>query len=366
MATAIPLAAPGGLASVMGNSGATNFTLDSAGASEDAVALCFTAPKTGSIDAVGFRINSVVGTGSVVKVSVQGQSAGAPDGTPISTEMTVSGVGSAPYTAASFNWVTLTPTPASVTGGSEYAAVIRLTTASTSVTITTGLDGVVSGALAGSPSVRTQTNLTGWAATDDSMPAIAVRYSDGDIIYGTIPYVSSLSSNTFASDTTAGSGGDERGVYWTTEAAVTVLGAEIAFRADNANSTWDVCCYVDNGAASFSRSFVANDLRAINSMGRLAVHFDTPVSVPAGSKCRITVKPTTAAATGTVRVIEWTFPDSDSREAVVGRLARCDRADAGAWNDSTTQFIQITPVLAEITTGGGLAGRIISPGGIAG
>lgn len=362
MATNVLLAAPGGLAAACGNNGATNFTLDSTGVSADSVALLFIAPKTGTINAVGFRINSVTGTASAANVSIQGQTSGAPSGSnwDASSTVSVTGIGTTPYLATTFNWVTISPDAPDVTAGDKLAAVITLTTASTSVAITTGLDGAVNGSLAASPHVRTNTNAAGWVTTDDSLPAISVRYSDGEILYGCIPYVSALTSNTFASDTTAGSGGDERGVYWDVEADCTVYGADIAMRSDNANSTWDVCMYIGNAAASFTRSFVSNDVRAINAMGRLVVTFSSPVSVTSGSRARITVKPTTAAATGTVRVTEWTFADSDSREAVVGRLARCDRADGGSWSDSTTQFVQITPVLSEasIAYGSGVSAGV--------
>jgi hypothetical protein len=350
MATNVLLAAPGGLAAACGNNGATNFTLDSTGVSADSVALMFIAPKTGTINAVGFRINSVTGTASAANVSIQGQTSGAPSGSnwDASSTVSVTGIGTAPYTATTYNWVTITPDAPDVTAGDKLAAVITLTTASTSVAITTGLDGAVNGSLAGSPHIRTNTNAAGWVTTDDSMPAVAVRYSDGEILYGCIPYVSALTSTTFGNDSTP----DEKGVYWDAEAAVTVYGADIAFRADGTGSAWDVHVYVGSGnpAASITLSLTDEDVRATASMGRLVVAFSTPVSVPAGSRARITIRPTVAAATGTVRVIEWTFADSDSREAVVGRLARCDRSDAGSWNDTTTQYIQITPVLAE--TGG--------------
>lgn len=358
MPTNVLLAAPGGLAAACGNNNATNFTLDSTGVSADSVALMFIAPKTGTINAVGFRINSVTGTASAANVSIQGQTSGAPSGSnwDASSTVSVTGIGTAPYTATTFNWVTISPDAPDVTAGDKLAAVITLTTASTSVAITTGLDGAVSGSLALSPHVRTNTNAAGWVTTDDSMPAIAVRYSDGEILYGCIPYVTLLPSVTFGNDSTP----DEKGVYWDAEADCTVYGADIAMRSDNANSTWDVCMYIGNAAASFSRSFVSNDVRAINAMGRLVVAFETPVAVTSGSRARITVKPTTAAATGTVRVTEWTFADSDSREAVVGRLARCDRADGGSWSDSTTQFVQITPVLSEasIAYGSGVSAGV--------
>jgi len=316
-----------------GNSFST-FTLNE---TTDYYAVVFRAQNTNAIAKAFVNVASVSGT-PTVEVSIQGVSAGVPDGT-----IKSSGNAKKQYTAtAAATWQTLdssyTPTQ-----GELLAVVVKLISG-TSATINVR----ISGSIGFFPIGVTYDNATTTTTRLGSPPIWGIKGTGTDWVNGNPISTSATTSVTTASVI-------ESGAVFTSPswATLRVIGVRLIFRL-NVSSTAEIRIYNGSGASDTtvaqSITVDAAELYAAGSAG-LASFFFPAVTVSPSSGFRISVR-TTA---GTYIETGNTVVDAEDFKAFGpwNGSAYRTRRTTGNWTDSTTSGVSLEPIFDDVTVSGG-------------
>ena len=351
----IPLASPGPEPTGLY---VTSLDMDNA---NEAIALVFIAPKTGSITKVGFNITTIDGAEPNYIIAIEGKAAGSkePDGTP------VGGGSPASVTTDSFvtdwQWKTL-DNAASVTAGSEYTATIRYAsgTIGASNAITVEMARTAMALNWGAPYCTAADASGVWDSTPASqIPIISVQYSDGQVLDSTCPYTTS--SNAVWS--TSGSPADlYRGTKWTPVFGCRVVGVFFTARI---RDTADFKVHLFTGTTSTaSTTFDPGEMGSGSNLVKLFFIPLTPTTLTADTAYRFVIEPINAVSQTTLT--STVFLDTDCRYAFYGDLQGTVSSDATptGWTDSTTTIWPVIPVIDQIDISAGGGGGTVIGGGV--
>lgn len=313
-------------------------------ANSEATAFVFQAPKTGTIDRVGFRTATVT-TGDTVTVSLQtvDASTGNPTGTLAGTNTSATQV----VNAADDNvWFEVTLTAgASVTRGDVLAFVVALPSSGSTgnMQITRGQTPFLTQFPYGS-------NFTGgaWAKTTQGAACKAVRYSDSTWPYtlGMTPIASAVGSfgqgNSFSSSSTP----DERGCKITMPFPCKVSGSWHRGSGTTAGD-YTMKLYDVSNTVLASKTFDGDFNPVIG--GVVWQMFDTEVTLAAGDVVRLTKLPTTTTAT---TLIDMTYPTGLASASPLGSShVHTFRTDAGSWTDVTDKSTLCGLIISALDNG---------------
>lgn len=329
---------------------ATGFVIDAA---SEKAALIFQAPKTGTVNKIGFVVAAHT-TGATLECEIQTVSAST--GFPTGTKVGSSTTGTVATTATGFYEATLS-TGASVTKGTLYALVVaQPSAASGNCAIgdlvnhfgSTGQQNFPYGAAYASS----------WAmASNARRPLIFPGYNDST--YGFVPLnppVTAVSSTTFNSGSTP----DEVGNRFTTVAPLRIAGIRLAVNpaADGRDFTVKL---LDSGGSTLATKTIDTGQFGQSAYAWADLYFDASVECPAGTY-RITITPTT----GSNIVVGWfTMPSATGiRHASPGGVDTywTERTDGGSWTDTTTRIAQLSPLIDGLDdAAGGGSGLAANP-----
>lgn len=314
----------------------TNYALDDA---DDAVAMVFTAPKTGNIDQLGWTVVNLVGspTYNVALVALDAS------GNPTQVAYASSEVEAYSPVATGHNTVTLNPV-AAVTAGDIVAVHIWPTATAPN---TSNRAYIATRAAFGAIGLPYHTQYAASWARGSNYPIFSVRYDDG-AVHG-------LPATAFwGVDFNSGTTPDEAGMKITLPMACKCCGALVTSSTIDANGAWDVCLY--NSASSLIASWTCDDedkLGSVTGMHRAAWAEQTL----AAGDYYLTVKPTSTVdydlvglqfSSAALRAASM-VPEADSVVAV-------RRTDGGAWTEDDTAIPWMALLLSDITFGGGSSG----------
>jgi hypothetical protein len=323
-------------------------------------AYMFEAPKTGSIDRMGFGVG-VFTTGGTVQAVLEGVTAGLPNGTPIPTgaagTVVVSGTGGHEITFGTAYPVTARDLIAGILEWSGTAGNIQLALAS---------------AVAGwaSSGVPWNARFSGsWTRGTVAGPYVAwLRYTDGSYHLGPgfIGQVAAWGSVSHGSLTTATAGppwnGDEIGNEYVT--AVRRRYNRVWMVRSASALAAEIAVYV-NGTEVATVTLPAT--AGINTGNVLhAWTLPSPLTIDAGATVRVAHRPTTTS-TAALRFCTWHTTALKQADGFPGTTRACYRSDAGSWGYDDTSIVGIGLVNDQEEDGvaaGGAAFPLIGPGGL--
>ena len=334
-------------AAMAGAQSSNNFLIDAA---SEAVAFIFQAPKTGSIDAIGFCTGTVT-TGATVDVRLETVSTttGDPTGTLVGT--TTNGAQVILGTDDNIYFLTVLTLAASVTKGDILAAVIVNPAVSVgNLNIISYGDGV------GSNFPYCDHFTAAWAKTA-SAPLVTIRYNDGSYAHMPNSYGMSttvtLSSNAvqFNSSSTP----DEIGMIFQFPFACAVDGCWVWLDLDNAA---DIVLYDSDGTTALATVSADPDIRSTAAAGVFYFEFTSAITLTKDTNYRIVVKPTT---TSNVTLQYFEVGTAAAMDAHPGgqELHYTTRADAGSWTETTTRRPFMGLKISSLDDGAGSGGTTI-------
>jgi len=316
----------------------------------------FRAWKNGDIDRIGFNCTGVNGTVTnkyVARLETVNAGTGIPTGTLAggSAEEVVT-----PADAV-FTWVTL-GTPATVTAGTYYAAIIEGRDPANDP------DG--SNYMTGNYRGRASLGNVNWnypfgvmntgSAARYGDPTVCVSYDDGDVLKGT--HAPEGTARSFASDDSP----DEYGVLWTPGANCNLIALGLVFKSDVNAVTADLTAYNDETIdATYTLNNLDSDMDAQLTDKVGIFELPSAKSLTSGSPYRFCLRPDT---TDNWRILEGHYGDSELRAANTP-LIYTSQTNGGGFTDDNTKVASIWPILAEMPAGGGLmthpgmAGRLV-------
>lgn len=194
----------------------------------------------------------------------------------------------------------------------------------------------------------------GAAYTADSQSYLAIALECTD---GTFLKISSSPMYSIGTSLNSASAADEMGNLISLPYKHRIIGAQLSIDLDNA---CDIVLY--NGGTS-TISLNANTRNGIQRLpGR--EYFATPITINANTSYRLVYKPTT---TSNIGIGESEFPTSFEAACKTsilqgGSVSKTSRADAGAWTDTTTSIVNISPIIDQIDVGGVMLTRGLNGG----
>lgn len=317
----------------------TTFTNNVIDASGEMYGMTFYAPKTGTIDRIGFRTNTVT-TGATVDVRLETvNDVGQPSGSLVSAGANASQV-IADANDNVFFEVTL-GTPASVTRNQRLAIVI-VWAASGNMQLASMGGGNNTWTLNG-----TALFTASWALSGNSIGVGSIRYDDT-----TYPSVSGIfpCSSITLTNTNTGTTPDERATKFVAPIDCRMIGAQTIVGSWADGEDFDVILY-DSGGSTLASTSVTGGLASVPRHGL----FSSAVDLAAGSTYRLSILPTTA---NSFTVAQYTWAVSGAAKgnaagATVWSVDSSTRTNAGSWSDDTTTGHHIIPVLSGFDDGAG-------------
>lgn len=302
-------------------------------AADEKVALVCRSPRAGNIRRIHFRTGTVT-TGATLDCRIETVSAA--DGNPTGTLWATTTNAAAVVADTDDNtWKSSAPltADATVAQGDEFAVVIVNPSGSPgNLQIGHFSDEHHSlypyGAL-----------FTASYAKQTFMPSIALEMSDGTYlpIFGHYP-VTGVNAVTYNS----GSASDERGNRFISPFACRAVGAWVWHNGIGANVAFDVVLYDTAGTVAASGSFDGDRQQSVGTAGGLFIPFTASVTIAAatGSPYRVVLKPTSAS---NVTLLDIDVAVAAILDSLPGGAAwhYTERADAGAWSDTTTKRAMI-------------------------
>jgi hypothetical protein len=286
-------------------------------------ACIFTAPKTGTIDRVGFRTSTATTTADRIVTLETLNASGQPSGTlwGTNTTATVSVTSTDDDT-----WFEVTLTAgASVTQGDRLALVVSAPGASPGNSVI--MHWSVTGGGSAFPYVANNVGV-GWAKTVGRWFCGAVRYSDTTwpTTIGLYPLATGTGSVDNSVFTTA-STPDERGNKITIPFACKVGGAWAHHSAaQTGDFTWKL---YDSGTTVLASKAIDGDYS--NASGHMWHMFGTEVTLNAGDVVRLTKLPTSATNVANSAI---QYPTGLLSASPMGAsVQHTHRTDAGSWTD---------------------------------
>lgn len=325
---------------------ATSFLIDASG---EKIAFMFQAPKTGTLNACGFRIgNSTQIPSSGVRVSFQNRDAatGFPDGTQDQYRVVT---GMSANTWVETGLITSDGTDGggkrSVTQGDLLCIVWEFESfAASDVFRLAPNSGTAGQTFYLYPSGALYTSSWGWVAKAASL---ALIYSDGSYVMPipfNLPAATTITTTNVSSSTTP----DEVALIFVPSVPMTVCGAWVNVDLD---SNADVILYDSGGSTLASVSHDSDDRRA-TSRGTIAALFSSSVDLTAGATYRLAFKPTTTTncALG--------YYDTNSTSVMGANDGGASwhwsqRTDAGSWSETDTRRPFIGLIVDKFSDGAG-------------
>ncbi|RTL20767.1 MAG: hypothetical protein EKK55_17430 [Rhodocyclaceae bacterium] len=318
-----------------------NFSSSLIDAAAEKVSFQFRVPKSGTITKVGFRTGTV-SVSDTLAVTLQTLNASnEPSGTMYggSATGTVSGLSS----NAGFT-VTL-GTPATATAGDAIAAVIGF---NSFVAGSINISHVSASLGGGYPTVKHFT--ASWSLVN-SYPIVWIGYSDGSFVKvaGTYPF-STITDTLFNS----GSATDEYALKFSVPFNARLAGFSLVY-SPGATSTHVFNLY-DSGGSTLSTISASS---ASQPMARrlYSFYFSSPQSITKNTVYRLGIQPSN---TTDITIEIFTVLSADIQGALDGgtNFVLSQRADAGAWTDTTTKRLGIELLfdqvdVTEASSGGG-------------
>jgi len=236
-------------------------------------------PKTGTIAKVGIRVGTVTSS-QTLKISLQGVTSGAPDGT-ILASGNAFGTQASPVTDT-FYLVTLTSGP-SVTLGNHIAVVVEWDSTAGNLQIT--------GLQLGATTIHSSYGVlyTASWAKQLCLPCVSLEYSDGTYAGGTTWPASTMASVTFNSGSTP----DERGLYFQVPFPCRAVGAGGYFQHNGASNDYDLVLYASDGTTVLTSATPTADAVATNDYGHHFWLFNASQTLVKDTWYRLILKPTT-------------------------------------------------------------------------
>lgn len=330
----------------------TTFVLNAAGLK--VAAGPYDAHKAGVIDRIAFNIAALAGN-ALADFKFETIAVNAPSGSLFGGSAAQS-VDFGSLGGTNGKEVTLA-TPATVLGAEKFFAVIDCTSGAPAVDTVTINNSVQAGfSLHNRPFAYTHNGAAYSAVT--AAPMVVPRYSDGEYCRGGIAFDTYTITNTFASNTAGGAGGDERGMGWTAEAAADLAEFVSLMRCSGTSSDFELCAYTNDNATATSDGKVtitAAEFRNTAQFALLTMKLAAVAAEVAGTVSRVTLRPT---STNSVRIMEMAFLNEDQRKAIFGPLFYTYRTDLGAWTNDLNKGCSIMGVRSAITipTAGGGGG----------
>ncbi|HMQ15396.1 MAG TPA: hypothetical protein PKC49_05420 [Phycisphaerae bacterium] len=311
---------------------------------DHAIAALLRAPASGSLEALGVLVTSVVGTSPTYRLAVEGVAATrSPDGA-------VKGGGAAKADrddlGAGHQWLAL-DAPLAVDAGELLALTMRYQSGTVSA-FNHLVCGVRPTGLLSAPQLPCSATNTGggWTA-GAGFPLLAARYADGRVLRGLGALAGAPVQHTLSSATDP----LRMGAAFTPPLRCRLLGAGVVVSATT--QTFDLEAWV--GSASVAARVVSVDpaLAWQGSSGSVAgeILFASPLVCEPGVPVRLVVRPTTSTAFG--RFWGWTFADTESRAALAGDLLATDAppGDVPEWTDRADRQYPVLPVLDQVERG---------------
>lgn len=308
-------------------------------ANDEKAATILPAPRTGTIDEIGF-VTATVTTGDTVDVRLETVGA---TGNPSGSLWAVLTNG-AKIVASTDDNVVLTTTltaSASVTMGDPLAVVISMPAVATGTIRINALS---------SCDYPYGASFAGGSWTKNRNPAlICLHYTDVGWVY--IPHLMPATQQSYAENIyNTGSAADERGNKITVPFACRVVGV---WSPGADGSTGDAEHVLYSGTTVLEAKAVDGDYFYQN-VDMSYFFFDTAVTLAANDVVRAIRKPTTATSTrlGTVgtnaTVLNSMFGG--------GQMIATSRVDAGSWTDATASVDVIGLIIDQLDSGGGGVG----------
>lgn len=320
----------------------TGFVIDAA---SEKAGLSMQAPKTGNINKLGFYVAAHT-SGATLDCRVETLSAttGLPSGTLFATNTS----GTAVTTAIGWYESTLTAS-AAVTKGDRIGLVVAQPSSSPGNCAIGDLVNYY-----GSTSIHSfpfgGNYVSSWAAAQ-RRPLIFAGYDDSTWGYCPqnmpITAVTTLSLNT-------GSTPDEAANRFDVAAPCRVVGARLFLNGAGDSRDFTIVIY-DSGSSVVATETFDSGQMGVNGVYWVDYFFDAAVDLSAGTY-RLAVKPTTASNN---QVVYVTMPSSTGiRTAMPGgsNVYYSARSDAGAWTDTTTQYLIAAPLVSGFDDGAGGGG----------
>ncbi len=328
---------------------ATGFVIDAA--SEKAGHI-IQAPKTGNISKVGFYVAAHT-TGATLDVRLETVSGttGMPTGTLFGTNTS----GTVATTATGWYECTLTAA-AAVSKGDRIALVVAQPSTSSGNCAIGDHSWFYPGQSNNFP--KGANYVSSWAIQASlRRPVIYPVYDDNT--YGFIPKnlpITAISTSfTLSTSTTP----DEVGNRFVLDVPTRVAGARLYMNPGGDAKDFTLKIYDNSNTVVATETFDSSLFASGYGMW-MDVFFDAAVDLVAGTY-RITVLPTT---TSSMTIIHCTMPSATGvRSAMPGgeNTYWTERTDAGAWTDTNTRFMGLTPLASGFDDGAGAGGLAANP-----
>jgi len=200
-----------------------------------------------------------------------------------------------------------------------------------------------------------------WAKQANAIPNMALLYDDG-LVYpmSDCPPFTAAGSQSFNVDTTAGSGGDERGNKFQVPFACKVQGMWAALL--DTSGDFDLVLYDSDGTSVLESVSIDKDYKPLASDAFIwAGYFDTEITLTPGTNYYAMIKPTTTTNVSAYRASVNTAAYLDQ---ILGgqNVHAAIKTDGGSPTPTTTQRYNcgiIISALSDTATGGGI---LIHPG----
>lgn len=308
----------------------TSVTISSAVADavDEGAAAFLTAPKAGTIDAIGVRVLTLTTNPTVITYGCVTRDG---SGNPTGTAAGASATATSSITTTGAKVLTLSST-LTVAKGDIVVPRVWLAGAG-NITFGSRSAGGASGA--GGP-YSFEFAATAWTR-QQNFPCVAARYSDGTWIG--IPPLNASSPLS----TAYGSGSTPNEVGGLVVPAFTYRCVGFAMLVDPGatSDTGDVTCYDSGGSVLGNVSIAATDWVSASAQKIRRYWDEAPFTLTAGQSYRVAYLATSA---GTRQVAEWAVPTSADRNAPLvfptattwSKTSRTNSGGAGAWTDDNT------------------------------
>src|SRR3990167_461988 len=300
--------------------------------------------KDGTITKVGFLVTALNGSPPSYNVGLVTVDA---SGNPTTTPYGGSAITGWVPAATGWNWITLS-TPATANAGDFCAIRIYpgLTPPDGSNNISVGESDLIDGSGSTGNMVfpNSQRFTTSWLKRGGSDP-IALSYNDGTIMGYSVDERDDYAFNTTSTP-------DEVGNLFTAPFTFTCNGAILGLPNWSSGATCQVILYdsLDNVLKSVT---IGDEDYLGTGDSFIRVYWDNQI-LTSGSQYRIVLKTTTGAGVN-FNICYFDFDVAGDRACVPDgtTFQGTSRSDAGAWTDTSLRLYFISPLISDISVGGG-------------
>lgn len=318
--------------------------IDAAG---EKVGFVIEVPKTGIIAKIGFMTNTVV-TAQTLRVSLQ--TVGATDGNPTGTLYGGSTAGTQASPASNTFYLVTLGTGASATIGDVISAVIEFDATVGNLYINGLYTHQGSGFGVQFPYTRSFTTV--WGIEGNSIPVLAIEYSDGTYEYvgGAYPLAA-----TFNTAFNSGSTPDERALKMNLPFACRAIG----FWWYGITDLGDCDIVLYQGTTALETRTLDKDFKGNNIQGWYKRRFPASRILTSNTDYYLSIKPT---STSNVTSFEATVNAAAMMDQfeLGQKLTFASRTDAGAWSADTLRRPLIGLIIDQLDDGAG--GLLVHPG----